>query len=124
MVDRLTWILAYDPETDNPELLFLVYQMLKTNTQVAAGELKSDTVAEINLLVDDAISQVMSITALSSKTASIKKLSAEVDIEIRQIQEKLLERMESVRNLMQPDIQRTELSSRKSLEIEGSAEEA
>jgi hypothetical protein len=98
--------------------------MLKTNTQVAAGELKSDTVAEINLLVDDAISQVMSITSLSSKTASIKKLSAEVDIEIRQIQEKLLERMESVRNLMQPDIQRSELSSRKSLEIEGSEEEA
>jgi hypothetical protein len=124
MVDRLTWILAYDPETDNPELLFLVYQMLKTNTQVAAGELKSDTVAEINLLVDDAISQVMSITSLSSKTASIKKLSAEVDSEIRQIQEKLLERMESVRNLMQPDIQRSELSSRKSLEIEGSEEEA
>jgi len=122
MIDRLTWILAYDPEKDNPELLFLVYQMLKTNTQVASGELKADTVAEINLLIDDAIAQVGSITSLSSKTASIKRLSSEVDAEIRQIQQNLLERMKSVRDLMQPDLEKAELARRQNLEIEGSLE--
>ena len=123
MVDRLTWILAYDPETDNPELLFLVYQMLKTNTPVAAGELKADTVAEINLLIDDAISQVGSITSLSSKTSSIKKLSAEVDTEIRQIQQNLLERMKSIRDLMQPDLSKAELTRLEALAIESTEEE-
>ena len=117
MVDRLTWILAYDPEKDNPEILFLIYQMLKTNTQIAAGELRADTVAEINLLVDDAISQIGTISSLSSKTASIARLSGEVDADIRTIQTNLLERLNSIRVLMQPDLEKQELSISKKLEI-------
>jgi len=104
MVDRLTWILAYNPEIDNPEILFLVYQMLKTNTQIAAGELKADTVAAVNLLIDDALTQIETITQMAKKTATIETLGREVNSEIRDLQKHLFSRVKSIREAMQPDL--------------------
>lgn len=117
-LDRLTWILAYDPEIDNPEILFLVYQMLKTNTQVAAGDLSNDVVAELNLLVDEAIAQVLTISELAKKTHTMSRLAGEVDKDIRKLKSGLLERLESIKAIMQPDLERQEIVQINSLEIE------
>ncbi len=121
MVDRLTWILAYNPEIDNPEILFLVYQMLKTNTQIAAGELKPDTVAAVNLLIDDALTQIETISQMSKKTATIETLGREVNSEIRDLQNLLFSRVKSIREVMQPDLLNVgilELQGRQADELE------
>ena len=55
ILDRQTVLVAYDPATDDPQLVALVYQIVKMNTLALSGTIDEDVVRVVNDHLDQAM---------------------------------------------------------------------
>jgi hypothetical protein len=80
ILDSRSIVLAFDPEHDDAQLLYLVYQMIKLNTLSSSGRLDEVNIVEVRRSLDDALKALerfdnltKSASAIENSAASIKK---------------------------------------------------
>lgn len=118
MIDRLTWLVAYDPEIDSPELLLVVYQMIKTNTLVAAGNLTEDKVSTINAILDGLFTEVKRLDRFATDIVGIRNTADRVQEELKAVSAKVTRDMRDIQQSMSPEVRALELEGDSTLEIE------
>jgi hypothetical protein len=80
ILDSQSIVLAFDPNEDDAQLLYLVYQLVKMNTLSSSGRLDEVNIVEVRKSLDDALKALekfdnltKSASAIENSAASIKK---------------------------------------------------
>jgi hypothetical protein len=118
MIDRLTWLVAFDPEVDSPEIAMLVYQMLKTNTLAAAGNLDETEINTINVYIAEALEEVKKIDTMVKNVGQIKNLSTAMHLELASVRNAIINKLKSIQTTMSPGKEDLSLSLVAPLELE------
>jgi hypothetical protein len=72
ILDEQSIVIAYDPEIDDPNLLGLVYQMVRMATLSSSGQLDGVNIAEVNRALDDAVKALEKFDSISKSAAAVK----------------------------------------------------
>jgi hypothetical protein len=121
--DRQTILVAYDPETEDPQIALIVYQLVKMNTLAAAGHLDDTRISEINEGVDKALGSLRSFDGLSRNARSVEKLGKQLAKDISLLKAEIVDSLESIQASISVDLDPIELQADQALEIEATAEE-
>lgn len=121
--DRQTILVAYDPETEDPQIALIVYQLVKMNTLAAAGHLDDSRISEINEGVDRALASLRSFDGLSKNARSVEKLGKQLAKDIGLLKAEIVESLEAIQASISLDLDSIELQENKPLEIEASLEQ-
>jgi hypothetical protein len=121
--DRQTILVAYDPETEDPQIALIVYQLVKMNTLAAAGHLDDTRISEINEGVDKALGSLRSFDGLSRNARSVEKLGKQLAKDISLLKAEIVDSLESIQASISVDLDPIELQADQVLEIEATAEE-
>jgi len=116
--DRQTILVAYDPETEDPQIALIVYQLVKMNTLAAAGHLDDTRISEINEGVDRALASLRSFDGLSRNARSVEKLGKQLTKDIGLLKAEIVDSLEAIQSSMSLDLDAVELQERQVLEIE------
>ena len=83
ILDPQSIVLAYNPEIDDPQLLALVYQVVKMNTLNNAGGFDGINMAEVNVSLQEALTALERFDELGKQVSAIenaaKKIRKEAD---------------------------------------------
>lgn len=109
MIDRLTWLVAYNPDVDSPELLLIVYQMIKTNTLVAAGNLTDDKVAEINTILDDVLIELRALELTARDARAVANAADKLASALGSAHSALIAKIRSIQVSLSPEIRPLEI---------------
>jgi hypothetical protein len=121
--DRQTILVSYDPETEDPQIALIVYQLVKMNTLAAAGHLDDTRISEINEGLDRAFTSLRSFDGLSRNARSVEKLGKQLTKDIGLLKAEIVDSLEAIQSSMSLDLDAVELEGRQVLEIEALAEE-
>ena len=118
MIDRLTWLVAYDPETEGVEIAMLVYQMLKTNTLAAAGNLDESEINTINGFIVEALAEIKKVDTMVKNVAQIRNLSTAMHSELSAVRNNIMNKLHDIQKTMSPGMEDLALSFSAPLELE------
>lgn len=72
ILDEQSIVIAFDPEIDDPNLLGLVYQMVRMATLSSSGQLDEVNIAEVNRALDDALKALDKFDSITKSAAAVK----------------------------------------------------
>lgn len=72
ILDEQSIVVAFDPEHDDPNLLGLVYQMVRMATLSSSGQLDEVNIAEVNRALDDAMKALEKFDSITKSAAAVK----------------------------------------------------
>jgi hypothetical protein len=78
ILDSQSIVLAFDPEHDDGQLLFLVYQLVKMNTLSSSGRLDEFNIVEIRKSLDDATKALDRFDSLTKHASAIENSVAKI----------------------------------------------
>ena len=78
ILDSQSIVLAFDPEHDDGQLLFLVYQLVKMNTLSSSGRLDEFNIVEIRKSLDDATKALDRFDSLTKNASAIENSVAKI----------------------------------------------
>jgi hypothetical protein len=78
ILDSQSIVLAFDPEHDDGQLLFLVYQLVKMNTLSSSGRLDEFNIVEIRKSLDDATKALDRFDNLTKNASAIENSVAKI----------------------------------------------
>lgn len=116
--DRQTILVAYDPETEDPQIALIVYQLVKMNTLAAAGHLDDTRISEVNDAVDQAFKSLRRFDSLSKNARSIEKSAKLVIQEAIALKGEIAGHLGSIQASVGLELAPLELQSEDPLEIE------
>jgi hypothetical protein len=120
-VDRQTVILAHDPEVDDPQMAYLVYQFVKMSTLSSAGHLDDDKVSLLNDKLDVAMKNLTRFSGLSRDAKSIETTGKKMYTEINSLKDDLSADLASIGESLEVEVLPLVFTESGSLEIETSA---
>ena len=117
-VDRQTVILAHDPEVDDPQMAYLVYQFVKMSTLSSAGHLDDDKVSMLNDKLDLAIKNLTRFSGLSRDAKSIETTGKKMYTEINSLKADLGADLASIGESLEIEVLPLVFTDSGSLELE------
>jgi CII-binding regulator of phage lambda lysogenization HflD len=117
-VDRQTVILAHDPEVDDPQMAYLVYQFVKMSTLSSAGHLDDDKVSLLNDKLDVAMKNLTRFSGLSRDAKSIETTGKKMYTEINSLKDDLSADLASIGESLEVEVLPLVFTDSASLEIE------
>jgi hypothetical protein len=96
VVDRQTVILAHNPEIDDPQMPYLVYQFVKMSALSASGHLNEDMISQLNDKLDDALTNIERFSSLSRDAKSIETTGKRMHTEINSLKSDLNQNLLSI----------------------------
>lgn len=118
VLDAQSIVLAYDPAKDDPQILHLVYQVVKLNTLRATGNLEDIDMAEINKQLEDALEALKRFDNMSRQMKAIENSVLALRKDAKEIRETMTNNISFVRKSIAKGIEPAELESAKQLELE------
>jgi DNA repair ATPase RecN len=118
VLDAQSIVLAYDPAKDDPQILHLVYQVVKLNTLRATGNLEDIDMAEINKQLEDALEALKRFDNMSRQMKAIENSVLALRKDAKEIRETMSNNISFVRKSIAKGIEPAELESAKQLELE------
>ena len=118
VVDRQTVILAHNPEIDDPQMPYLVYQFVKMSSLSAAGHLDDDMISQLNDKLDEALTSIKRFSSLSRDAKSIENTGKRMHTEINSLKSDLNQNLLSIGESLEVDINPLVLKSVEALELE------
>lgn len=126
ILDAQSIVLAYNPDLDDPQLLALVYQVVKMNTLNNAGGFDGIDMAEVNVSLQEALKSLERFDALGKQVSAIENAAKAIRKEAGEIREAVETRIMQVQRAIATElepaaleassIEDVELESRKELE--------
>ena len=118
IVDRQTVILAHNPDTDDPQLAYLVYQFVKMSTLSASGQLDEDKVTLLNDKLDAFTKELKRFVNLSRDAKSVETTGKRMHTEINSLKSDLTEGLISISESVAVSVKSLADISKTVLEIE------
>ena len=78
ILDAKSIVVAFDPERDDAQLLYLVYQMVKLNTLSSSGRLDELNIVEVRRGLDDALKALEKFDSLTKHASAIENSAAAI----------------------------------------------
>lgn len=107
IMDPQTIIIQFNPETEDLTFLALVYQIVKMNVLNNAGSLDGVDIAEINMSLQDAISELDEFVQLKKNASAIensaKAIKAQADKIKSGVQQKIGQIQQAIRAGLEPE---------------------
>jgi hypothetical protein len=119
ILDPQNIVLQYDPEVDVPDLLVLVYQVVKMNTLNAAGQLEGLDIAEVNINLQDALKSLETLDQMSKEVSAIRNAAKKIEDFSSKVRTNVTESLTRVQAAISKEFEAQALESPEgSLEIE------
>lgn len=118
IIDRQTVILAHNPEIDDPQLAFLVYQFVKMSTLSASGLLDEDKVTMLNDKLDSCMKELKRFANLSRDAKSVETTGKRMHTEINSLKDDLTAGLISIGESVAVSVKSVAEISKTVLEIE------
>ena len=121
--DRQTILVAYDPETEDPQIALIVYQLVKMNTLAAAGHLDDTRISEVNEAVDQAFKSLRRFDNLTKSARSMEKSANEIVQEAIALKGEIAGHLGSIQASVGLELAPLEVNGEEFLEIEALSQE-
>jgi hypothetical protein len=118
VLDAQSIVLAYDPQKDDPQVLHLVYQVVKLNTLRATGNLEDLDMASINKQLEDALAALKKFDNISKQASAIENSVKSIRKEASEIRELMTDNIAAVRKAIAQGIEPAALQHDAPLAIE------
>jgi hypothetical protein len=115
--DRQTILVAYDPETEDPQIALIIYQLVKMNTLATAGHLDDTRISEINDRVDQAIASLKKFDSLTKDARSVEKLGKQMVSSATLLKAEIANNLEAIQASISLDLEPIALEPQQSLEL-------
>jgi hypothetical protein len=123
ILDSQSIVIAYDPAIDDPQLLALVYQLVKINSLANSGNLEDLDVAEVNRNIEEAVMMLGQFDALQKTAASIENAGKKLKDDLKEIRTYVLERLANVKSAISESLEPEALEFGYNLELEAPEED-
>jgi hypothetical protein len=97
VLDSQGIVLAYDPAKDDPQILHLIYQVVKFNTLRASGSLDDVDLAEINRELEEAMQALNKFDSLNKSVKAIENSAAAIRKDATDIKRAITSNISAVR---------------------------
>jgi hypothetical protein len=124
IIDRQTILVAYDPAIDDPQIVALVYQIVKMNTIALSGTLDEDVVLVVNDHLKQALAQFKKFDQLKKDIRQIENLSKSIHINVSYLQEDIKGHLETIQNTISPSLNALEFEPKQPPALESGIEDA
>lgn len=118
VVDRQTVILAHNPEVDDPQMAYLVYQFVKMSSLSSAGHLDDDKVSVLNDKLDECLKNLKRFSSLSRDAKSVETTGKKMHTEINSLKDDLNASLRSIGESLEVEINPLVLEAVEALELE------
>jgi hypothetical protein len=115
--DRQTILVAYDPETEDPQIALIIYQLVKMNTLATAGHLDDTRISEINESVDQALAALRMFDSLTKDARSVERLGKKMVIDATSLKNQIANNLEAIQASISLDLDSLELEPQATLEL-------
>ncbi len=119
VLDSQGIVLAYDPAKDDPQILHLIYQVVKFNTLRASGSLDDVDLAEVNRELEEAMQALNRFDSLNKSVKAIENSADSIRKDATEIKRAITGNISAVRLAISKNIEPYELEgSSQPLELE------
>jgi hypothetical protein len=118
ILDEQSIVIAFDPEVDDPNLLGLVYQMVRMATLSSTGQLDEVNVAEVKRAIDDAIKSLEKFDNITKSAAAVKNSADSIVKEANAIRTAISTNLGTAQASIGRGLEPEALESATSLELE------
>lgn len=105
ILDAQSIVLAYNPDLDDPQLLALVYQVVKMNTLNNAGGFDGIDMAEVNVSLQEALKSLERFDALGKQVSAIENAAKSIRKEAGEIREAVETRIMQVQRAIATELE-------------------
>jgi hypothetical protein len=123
ILDRQTVLVAYDPATDDPQLVALVYQIVKMNTLALSGTIDEDVVRVVNDHLDQAMAQFKKFDQLKKDIRQVENLSKSIHTNVSFLQEEIHNHLGAIQAAVSPALAELEFARNEMAELESGNED-
>ena len=109
VLDSQGIVLAYDPAKDDPQILHLIYQVVKFNTLRASGSLDDVDLAEVNRELEEAMQALNKFDSLNKSVKAIENSAASIRKDAGDIKRAITGNISAVRLAISKNIEPYEL---------------
>jgi hypothetical protein len=118
ILDEQSIVIAFDPEKDDPNLLGLVYQMVRMATLSSSGQLDEVNIAEVNRALDDALKALDKFDSITKSAAAVKNSADTIIKEANSIRTSIGSNLGIAQSAISRGLEPEALESATSLELE------
>ena len=124
ILDAQSIVLAYNPDIDDPQLLALVYQVVKMNTLNNAGGFDGIDMVEVNVSLQEALKALERFDALGKQVSAIENAAKAIRKEAGEIRDAVETKIGQVQRAIATELEPAalEASSIESAELESPKE--
>ena len=123
ILDRQTVLVAYDPATDDPQLVALVYQIVKMNTLALSGTIDEDVVRVVNDHLDQAMAHFKKFDQLRKDIRQVENLSKSIHTNVSFLQDEIHNHLGAIQAAVSPALAELEFARNETAELESGNED-
>jgi hypothetical protein len=123
VLDSQGIVLAYNPTVDDPQILHLIYQVVKFNTLRATGNLDEMDMADINRHLEEALAALGKFDSINKSISAIENSAKSIRTDAKTIKDAMTESISAVRTSIARGIEPPALEAATSLELEAGENE-
>jgi hypothetical protein len=118
IIDRQTVLVAYDPAIDDPQIVALVYHIVKMNTLALAGTIDEDIVRIVNDHLDQAMSHFKKFDQLKKDIRQVENLSKSIHSNVSFLQVEIQNHLGAIQSAVSPALTELEMARDESPALE------
>ena len=118
VLDTQSIVLAFNPEIDDPQILVLIYQMIKLNTLSRIGRLNSANTIEVKRNLDEAMKLLEKFDGISKQVSAIRNSADAIGKDANQIRNSISDQLTSAQASIMADITLEDLEVGNSLQLD------
>ena len=119
ILDSQSIVLAFDPDNDDAQILYLVYQLVKMNTLSNSGQLDEVNIVEVRRSLDDAMKALEKFDNLTKNASAIENSAASIKKDALAIRTIITDRLGAAQLAMSLEANLDELGMPEVGELEG-----
>ena len=100
ILDPTSIVVAFNPEIDDPELLVLIYRVIKLNALSGSGSIDEVNVVEVNTNLEEAVKALAKFTAITKEISAIKGSADRIAGQAIEIKNAISERLFAAQSAM------------------------
>ena len=100
ILDTQSIVLSFDPEIDDPELLVLIYRMIKLNALSGSGIIDEVNIVEVNRNLEDAIKALNKFDLISKNASAIRNSADTITKEANEIRNSISDKLGAAQGAM------------------------
>jgi hypothetical protein len=104
-------VLAYNPEADDANLLFLIYHLVRMHCLSEVGELDEISISEVNQNLDDALATLRKFDQITKDAAAISNSATRIKGNAEELRDTIMEHLTAARRAIRRGLGENALES-------------